>query len=125
MTRLFQRYPGYVNLSDPYKLALVGNKETFRQDVIDAGYPDLAQEVHAKIIHLDDAYVFPNDLPDRSQFISMVNSINKLARRQLPSVAYGIDFGHHTCALVPTSTGNTLLGLGYGRLEWHGLRAYI
>ena len=93
--------------------------------MIDAGYPDLAKEIHAKIIHLDDAYVFPNDLPDRIQFITMVKSINNLARKQIPSVAFGIDFGHHTCALVPTSTGNTLYDVGYGHLEWHGLRVYI
>ena len=115
----------YVNRSDPYKLAMVGDKETFRKDVIDAGYPELAEETHAKMIHLDDAYVFPTDLPERDQCIKLVKEMNQLARTELPSVAYGIDFGHHTCALIPTSTANRLLEAGYGHLEWHGLRVYV
>jgi hypothetical protein len=115
----------YVNRSDPYKLAMVGDKETFRKDLIDAGHPELAEDAHAKMIHLDDAYVFPTNLPDRDKCIKLVKEINELARTELPSFAYGIDFGHHTCALIPTSTAKLLFDVGYGHLEWHGLRVYI
>jgi hypothetical protein len=109
----------YVN-SDPYKLALVGDKETFKQDLINACEPELADEAHTKIIHFDDAYVFPS-MPNRDEIISIVTYLNKIIKQQIP---YMDRFGTHTLAMMPTNTGLILQDARYGLTEWHGLRIY-
>jgi hypothetical protein len=120
LRNLIQFYTAY----NPYVLSMVGDKETFKQDMIDAGYPNLAEEAHGRIIHFDDAFVFPYDLPNRDEIISIVSFLNGLARSQIPSVTNGIDFGNHTVALIPSDTANLLLGAGYGSTLWYGLRVF-
>lgn len=120
LIRLLRLYPAYVNASDPYMLALVGVKESFRSDLIIAGFPELADEAHARMIHFETENDIPLDIPNRDKIITIVNYLNELIG-QLPAVTNGIDFGYKTLALVPTSTGNILKGVGFGLTSWNGL----
>ena len=121
LIRLLRLYPAYVNVLDPYMLALVGVKESFRIDLMDAGFPDLAEQAHAKIIHFENENDIPLDILNRARIITITNEFNELIR-QLPAVTNGIDFGYKTLALVPTSTGDTLMSVGFGLTRWYGLR---
>jgi hypothetical protein len=118
LERLLQFY--YVNLTDPYQLALVGDKETFKQDLINAQEPELADEVHDKIIHFDQAYEFP-PMPYRNEIISIVSYLNNIIRKEIP---YMERYGTHTLAMMPTNTGLLLQNVRYGLTKWHGLRIY-
>jgi hypothetical protein len=127
---LLSLYPPYVSTinpatgtPEPYRLALVGDKETFKQDLIDAGFSDLANEAHARILHFDSTYVFP-DVPNRGEIIRLNNIINGLAKQQIPTTVNGIYFGVHTTAMMPVSTGTELNSAGYGITRWNGLRVY-
>ncbi len=128
---LLSLYPPYVSTinpatgtPEPYRLAFVGDKETFKQDLIDAGFSDLADEVHARILHFDSTYVFPPDVPNRGEIIRLNNIINGLAKQQIPNTVNGIYFGDHTTAMMPVSTGLTLNSAGYGITRWNGPRVY-
>ena len=122
---LLRLYAPYVVPSDRYELALVGDKETFKQDLIDAGYPALANEAHAKIIHFDNNYLMPNDMPNSDEVQTLITYINGYAKKQVPSIANGINFGTHTLALVPSTTATELYNAGYGHRKWNGLRVFI
>jgi hypothetical protein len=102
----------------------VGDKETFKQDLIDAGFPELADEAHASIIHLDNNYILPNDLPNRSEIASLIAYINSVADTQIPHVSSGINFGPHTVALIPPTTATKLFDAGYGHSKWHKVRIF-
>ena len=111
----------YVNPSDPYQLALVGDKESFKQDLLAEGQTlEFAEQVHDRIIHFDDAYVFPTML-NRDEIITLVTYLNGWIKLD---ISYSKRFGTHTLALMPTNTGIQLQNLGYGTEKWHGLRVY-
>ena len=129
---LLSLYPPYVSTInpdtgtlEPYRLAFVGDKEYFKQDLIDAGFPDLANDAHARIIHLDSSHVFPENLPNRDEIIRLNNTINELAKQQIPNTVNGIYFGDHTGALMPAITGAELNSAMFGIARWYGRRVYI
>jgi hypothetical protein len=108
----------YDNPSDPYQIALVGDRESFRKDLIAAKDPELASEAHDKIIHLVDA-VFPS--PNRDVINSLVAYLNTIIKQEIP---YMERYGTHGLAWMPKKTGSILQERGYGRTQWHGLRFY-
>jgi hypothetical protein len=118
LVNLLRAYAPYVVPSDRYVLALVGDKETFKQDLIDAGFPQLADEAHGKIIHLDNNYTVPN-IPNQSEVQTIITYLNGLIKTQVPSVANGINFGTHTLSLIPYSTSQSLYEAGYGHSRWN------
>jgi len=97
---LLSLYPPYVttinpatNTLEPYKLAYIGDRETFKQDLIDAGFSELANEAHARIIHFDSAYTFPLDFPNRDEIIRLNHILSGLAKQQIPNTWNGIILG--------------------------------
>jgi hypothetical protein len=118
---LLALYPPYINPSDPYHLALFGDKESFKQDLIYAG---VLPTQHTKTIHFDTAYVFPMDVPNRNEIIRLVLYINAFAKAQIPNITNGIDFGTHTLSLVATKTGRMLYDAGYGHTTWYKLQVF-
>jgi hypothetical protein len=123
LVNIFKSYAPYVVPSDRYMLSLVGDKETFKQDLIDAGFPELADEAHAKIIHLDNNYAVP-DMPNQSEAQTLITYLNNLIKTQVPSVTNGITFGTHTLALVPISTATSLYDANYGHSRWNLARVF-
>jgi hypothetical protein len=123
LVNLLRMYPPYVVPSDRYMLALVGDKETVKQDLIDAGFPELANDSYAKIIHFDNNYAVPN-MPNQTEVQTLITSLNKLIKTQVPSVTNGINFGTHTLALVPYSTAKSLYDAGYGHSNWNKLYVF-
>ena len=110
----------YTNPSDPYQLALVGNQETVRQDLIMTREQGLENEPHDPIIHFDDAYVYPS-MRDRDLIIGIIAYLNNIIRQDIPYMEY---YGIHTLAYVPRKTGKILQIAGFGLTTWHNLRVY-
>jgi hypothetical protein len=110
----------YYNSSDQYQLALVGDRESFKQDLIRANQTRLANEAHDRMIHFDSDYVFPF-IPNRDTIISMVTYLNDFFRKIIP---YTTRYGTHTLTLVPKKTGEQLQRAGYG-VPVYGLTAYM
>ena len=110
----------YTNPSDPYQLALVGNQETFRQDLIMTREQGLENDPHDPMIHFDDAYVYPS-MRDRDLIIGIIGYLNNIIRQDIPYMEY---YGIHTLAYVPRKTGKILQSAGFGLTTWHNLRVY-
>jgi len=110
----------YTNPSDPYRLALVGNQETFRQDLIMTREQGLENEPHDPMIHFDDAYVYPS-MRDLELIIGIIAYLNNIIRQDIPYMEY---YGIHTLTYVPIKTGKILQKAGYGLTTWHNLRVY-
>ena len=116
---LLRMDPRYVNPSDPYKLSLIGEKENFRQDLIDAGLADIANEAHAKIIRLN------ADDFKHTEMKALITELNGLSTKQIPTTAEGHYFGPHILCVIPKSTGYTLNNVRYGLKKWYGLQVYL
>jgi len=117
LKKLLQVY--YVNPTDPYELALVGDIESFKGDLLAAGQTlEFATQMHDQMIHFDNAYVF-SSMPD--EMIRLIKHLNRLVMRD---ISYSILYGTHTLTLVPKKTGIILQNALFGLSKWHGLRIY-
>jgi hypothetical protein len=110
----------YTEPSDPYELALFGDRESVRDDLINSGYEAEANQSYDKVIQFDEDYVLPS-MPYRVEILILITGLNWLIKKQIP---YSTRFGTHTLALVPRQTGIVLQNARYGLTMWNDLRIY-